>query len=851
MLVDHVTRDADGLVKEIQYGDAADTTTAFSYDDLRRLRNLTTYRSSQSGWTNGEQTQQMLLQDEQFTYDRVGNPVEVRDWRDPEEWPTGAKPVTRKMQYDDLYRLSRIDYQQVGGEDPWKDPYAAEVLDNTGTRPQPSPRADFSTGGKRVQWQTYAYDWLGNTTTTDDDQHAFYDRSLGTVGNGTTKRYQLDGANNTGSTGTRNGSLSATYDAAGNLLTMDVGRDGKCVPAAKCLGERLDQHFEYEWDEVGRLTRAQRWDENPPVGTADADLSFTYDASDQRVRKTSGSSHTLYVFGSLELRRAAYDGNDYVLSETTEVPYLFANGVRLGRVVHDVPPDDYVGQSSTRVFLELGDHLGSTSVVLDLGSGELVQRSTAYAYGEVESSLRPGRWESFREDYRFTGKEDDVEVGLIYFGKRFYNPLLQRWISPDPLAIHAPGEADLNVYAYVHGRVLVAVDPVGLADKTIRERIVLAFQGAWTACREDSLVRIHAEQKDAAFINRVVGQDDQAELWEGQAARTEQRIADKVHYDTTEENVGRLMWAGGRFAAGAVAAGAGGAAPTRKTGCFVEGTTVWTPSGPIPIEDVRDGDIVWSMTENAPEAVGRSAVVEIHSLVSDLVVDLTLTDGTRNETIGVTREHPFWRGTDGWVQAGALVSGDRVWSLDGWLRVVDVEKRPGQEKVFNLTVDSEHTFFVGELRTWVHNKGAINTKNPPPRAQSSTMTDRERRAHEIHDTAAENAGISPGFARKLSTVTVTDNHDTGERKVTFKSMAGNSTLATWLLEWVKQLAGGEWRGHDPKKHSELQEQDANPPGTRMSQGSSNQACYDCQKKKGPNVTYDNPKPGFDANKDEK
>ena len=350
----------------------------------------------------------------------------------------------------------------MSGEDAWTDPYAAEVLDNE--RPQPSPRADFSSGGKRVQWQTYAYDWLGNTTTTDDDQHAFYDRSLGTVGNGTTKRYQLDGANNTGSTGTRNGSLSATYDAAGNLLTMDVGRDGKCVPAAKCLGDRLDQHFEYQWDEVGRLTRAQRWDENPPDGTADADLSFTYDASDQRVRKTSGSSHTLYVFGSLELRRAAYDGNDYVLSETTEVPYLFANGVRLGRVVHDVPPDDYVGQSSTRVFLELGDHLGSTSVVLDLGSGELVQRSTAYAYGEVESTLRPGRWESFREDYRFTGKEDDIEVGLIYFGKRFLNPLLGRWISPDPLAIHAPGQADLNLYAYVHGKVLVAVDPVGLAE---------------------------------------------------------------------------------------------------------------------------------------------------------------------------------------------------------------------------------------------------------------------------------------------------------------------------------------------------------------------------------------------------
>ena len=454
LLVHHVKRDADGLVQEIQYGDATELTTAFTYDDLRRLRSLTTYRSKLDDWIGDAETKQLLLQDEQFTYDRVGNPVEIRDWRDPDEWPAGAKPVSRSMQYDDLYRLSRIDYHQTGGEDAWTDPYAAEVLDND--RPQPSPRADFSAGGKRVQWQSYAYDWLGNTLSTDDDQHAFYDRSLGTV---TNQSYQLQSA--TQPSGTRNGTLTATYDDAGNLVSLDVSRDGKCVPASKCPGDHLDQHFAYEWDEVGRLVRAKRWDAIPASGDPDAELTYTYDASDQRVRKTSGSKHTLYVFGSLELRSAEYVlGDDYELSDETEVPFLFANGVRLARVVTQ--------SAATHVFLELGDHLGSTSVVLDHASGELVQRSTAYAYGEVESSLRPSKWDGFREDYRFTGKEDDVEVGLIYFGKRYLNPLLQRWISPDPLAIHAPGQADLNLYAYVHGKVLVAVDPVGLADSKTR-----------------------------------------------------------------------------------------------------------------------------------------------------------------------------------------------------------------------------------------------------------------------------------------------------------------------------------------------------------------------------------------------
>jgi RHS repeat-associated protein len=64
--------------------------------------------------------------------------------------------------------------------------------------------------------------------------------------------------------------------------------------------------------------------------------------------------------------------------------------------------------------------------------------------------------------------EDDSgndRVGLQYFGKRYLNPLLGRWISADPLAIHAPGQADLNVYAYVSGSVLKNVDPVGLEEK--------------------------------------------------------------------------------------------------------------------------------------------------------------------------------------------------------------------------------------------------------------------------------------------------------------------------------------------------------------------------------------------------
>ncbi|HMR11616.1 MAG TPA: RHS repeat-associated core domain-containing protein, partial [Polyangiaceae bacterium] len=70
----------------------------------------------------------------------------------------------------------------------------------------------------------------------------------------------------------------------------------------------------------------------------------------------------------------------------------------------------------------------------------------------------------------FTGKEDDVEVGLTYFGRRFLSTRLNRWVSADPLAVHVPGEADLNLYGYVTSQVLRNIDPLGLEKEAAEAR---------------------------------------------------------------------------------------------------------------------------------------------------------------------------------------------------------------------------------------------------------------------------------------------------------------------------------------------------------------------------------------------
>src|SRR3970040_2017056 len=74
------------------------------------------------------------------------------------------------------------------------------------------------------------------------------------------------------------------------------------------------------------------------------------------------SVHTVYLFDTLELRRAAFSSGDYVLDDQTEVPNLIAKGARLARVVLEGPSDGEPrldGTSRQHVFFELGERLGS------------------------------------------------------------------------------------------------------------------------------------------------------------------------------------------------------------------------------------------------------------------------------------------------------------------------------------------------------------------------------------------------------------------------------------------------------------------------------------------------------------
>ena len=60
--------------------------------------------------------------------------------------------------------------------------------------------------------------------------------------------------------------------------------------------------------------------------------------------------------------------------------------------------------------------------------------------------------------YKFNGKELDPQTGYYYYGARYYDPVVSRWLSIDPLAEKYPG---LSPYNYTANNPVMLVDPDG------------------------------------------------------------------------------------------------------------------------------------------------------------------------------------------------------------------------------------------------------------------------------------------------------------------------------------------------------------------------------------------------------
>ena len=517
---------AGGAHRWVGYDDA-------TYDVRHRPTRMRFTRTTASGMAP-ELSAVTVPRDQRYTWDVADNLIDTSDTSPSAEWPDEQKPMRQEILHDALYRVIGIDYAYrahaawtapPGPAVDWRDEQSFhESGDPMRRRPAEMVSALPSTRPMSMQ---YEFDWLGNQTLWNDDQSAFYERSLTTSSatDGIVNGYDVGGrpgsivfASIVAHLGAidplvdRGGFVELEYGVGGNVVSTTVR--GQCRdtalacsdPGGTSVGSRasalraacacdVEQHYQYRYDELNRLSEARRYDRGTGRSTWELEVrqQYRYDAGNVRMvkRTLDGFTHgagqhgrdgveraALYVYpGDFERRgltansgAGTYDASTAACgsgSICTETQYMVA-GTRLVWKA-DASGDAFGGIDGTfepdaRLTMALPDLLQSTTVVLDLFSGALLERGTYLPNGGRET-LRTSRDGGAYglEPTGFTGKEGDDEVGLVYFGERYLMPHLGRWATPDPLQVHAGGGGEFgNSYHYVSGNLLQARDPDGL-----------------------------------------------------------------------------------------------------------------------------------------------------------------------------------------------------------------------------------------------------------------------------------------------------------------------------------------------------------------------------------------------------
>jgi RHS repeat-associated protein len=404
LYVERIAYDAKGQRTLIAYGNGV--MTRYAYDPHTfRLKRLRSERYSKpddvSYHPSGE-----ALQDLFYDYDLVGNILAIHD-RTPgsgiRNTLLGMNALDRIFTYDPIYRLLSATGRECDlrpESDPWED----------------RPRCTDLTKA-RAYTEQYRYDAMGNMLRLDHRNEP----------GGFTREFTVETTNN-------------------RLRRMQIGQsvyDYTFDTGGNMLSETTSRHFEWNHSDQMKAFRTQTEGAEPSVHAR-----YLYDALGQRVkklvRKQGGQVEvTHYIDDVFEHHRwgsgaqAGENNHVHVMDDKQRVAL-----VRFG-ASH---PDD----RGPAIQFHLGDHLGSSNVVVDSG-GALINREEFMPYGETSFG-------SFaKKRYRYTGMERDEENGLSYHSARYYASWLGRWITCDPSGIGG----GIDLYEYGDSCPITLVDQSG------------------------------------------------------------------------------------------------------------------------------------------------------------------------------------------------------------------------------------------------------------------------------------------------------------------------------------------------------------------------------------------------------
>jgi RHS repeat-associated protein len=120
---------------------------------------------------------------------------------------------------------------------------------------------------------------------------------------------------------------------------------------------------------------------------------------------------------------------------------------------------------------------GNGNITYMLDGGQVMVAN--YRYDPFGNTISSSGTLASSNVYRFSSKEIHANSGMYYYGFRFYDPNLQRWINMDPLGDYVflrayiqrtesvtkhaiQSESVGNLYSFVHNDPVYLIDPLGL-----------------------------------------------------------------------------------------------------------------------------------------------------------------------------------------------------------------------------------------------------------------------------------------------------------------------------------------------------------------------------------------------------
>lgn len=229
------------------------------------------------------------------------------------------------------------------------------------------------------------------------------------------------------------------------------------------LNNRLQTDEEtYQINELNQVISHIEYDPNGNP-RRDGDTLYTYDALDRLTQIETPAFIQQYTYDSLHRRLSQIT----IANDTRQIRYFLYDGQSeigsydpkrqmqelriLGHAPHAEIGATIAIELQGKVYAPIHDLQGNIATLLSLNSSDKPSTYRYSAFGEE----KPAR--NVLSPWRYSSKRTD-ETGLVYYGRRYYNPSFGRWLTPDPA-----GFTDgMNLYAFVQNDPLIHWDEYGL-----------------------------------------------------------------------------------------------------------------------------------------------------------------------------------------------------------------------------------------------------------------------------------------------------------------------------------------------------------------------------------------------------